>query len=215
MGSADTAFQADADQLLRLDRELHRQLLQDLLAEAVDDQRYSIFGRQAALAAVEELVVADLRRRRLVLHAGRAVAALDIGRRVRTALVADEQGIALRVIPGIGGARKDAHQAAIGVLRLASGDALRDDRRARVLADMDHLRAGIGLLVVVGDRDRVKLSDGVLALEDAARILPGDGRAGLDLRPGDLRAATAAGAALGHEVVDATLAAGVARIPVL
>ena len=48
-----------------------------------------------------------------------------------------------------------------------------------------------------------------------ARILPGDRRAGLDLRPRDLRPVAAAVAALGDEVVDAALAVGVARIPVL
>ena len=36
---ADTSFQADPQQLLRFDRELHRQLLQHLAGEAVDDQR--------------------------------------------------------------------------------------------------------------------------------------------------------------------------------
>src|SRR3712207_8148360 len=34
---------------------------------------------------------------------------------------------------------------------------------------------------------RVELAHRVVALQDAARVLPGDRRAGLDLRPGDLR----------------------------
>ena len=46
-------------------------------------------------------------------------------------------------------------------------------------------------------------------------ILPGDRRAGLDLRPRDLRVLAAAIAALGHEVVDAAFALAVAGIPVL
>ena len=83
------------------------------------------------------------------------------------------------------------------------------------LPEMDHLRAGVGLLHVVGRRDRVELADRVVALQDAARILPGDRRAGLDLRPGDLRVDADAVAALGHEVVDAALAVLVAGIPVL
>ena len=98
---------------------------------------------------------------------------------------------------------------------MAGRDALRDDRAARVLADVDHLRAGVGLLPVVGRRHRVELADRVVALQDAARVLPGDRRAGLDLRPGDLRVRAAARAALGHEVVDAALAVLVAGIPVL
>ena len=84
-----------------------------------------------------------------------------------------------------------------------------------LLPDMDHLGAGIGLLAVVGDRDRIELADRIVAFEDAARVFPGDRRAGLDLRPRDLRPRAAAGAALGDEIVDAALALGVAGIPVL
>ena len=65
--SRTAAFEADAEQLLRLDRELHRQLLEDFLAEAVDDHVHRVLGRDAALLAVEDLVLADLRRRGLVL----------------------------------------------------------------------------------------------------------------------------------------------------
>ena len=86
----------------------------------------------------------------------------------------------------------------------------------RVLrADVDHLGAGVGLLVVVDGRDRVELADRALAAQHAARILPGDGRAGLHLGPGDVRVAAAALAALGDEVVDAAAALLIARIPVL
>ena len=84
-----------------------------------------------------------------------------------------------------------------------------------LLPDVDHLRAGVGLLAVVGERHRVELADRVVALEDAARVLPGDRRARLDLGPGDLRAPAEAAAALGDEVVDAALAVLVARVPVL
>src|SRR6266571_2363611 len=68
--SADRAFevQAHADQLLRLDRELHRQLQEHLLAEAVDDHVRRVLRRQAARLAVEQLLVPNLRGRRLVLH---------------------------------------------------------------------------------------------------------------------------------------------------
>ena len=62
------AFQAHAQQLLRLDRELHRQLAEHFLAEAADDHVDGVLRRDAALAAVEDLVFADLRRGRLVLH---------------------------------------------------------------------------------------------------------------------------------------------------
>jgi len=67
---SDASFQAHAQQLLRLDGELHRQLAEDLLAEAVHDHVDRVLERDAALLAVEELVLADLRGRCLVLVNG-------------------------------------------------------------------------------------------------------------------------------------------------
>ena len=135
---------------------------------------------------------------------------------VRAALVAEQQRVALRVVAAVARALQDLHQAAVRVLALAGADALADDRASGVLADVDHLRAGVGLLEVVRQRDGVKLADAVVALQDAARVFPRDGRAGFDLRPGDLAVLATALAALGDEVVDAALAGlRVAGIPVL
>src|SRR5665213_3520392 len=98
---------------------------------------------------------------------------------------------------------------------MSGGDRLRDNGAAGVLADVDHLCAGVGLLVVRRDGDRVALAHRVVALENDARVLPGDRRTGLDLGPGDLRVHPSALAAFGHEVVDATLPRSVAGVPVL
>src|SRR4029077_941750 len=94
-------------------------------------------------------------------------------------------------------------------------DALGDDAAGGVLAEVQHLGAAVDLLVSVRDRDRVELAARIVAAQDAARIFPGDGRAGLELRPGDLGVCAAAIAALGDKVVDAALPVRVARIPVL
>ena len=64
-------------------------------------------------------------------------------------------------------------------------------------------------------RHGIKFADAVVALQDAAWIFPGDGRAGLDLRPTDLAGSAAAVPALGHEIVNPALAFLVAGIPVL
>src|SRR5690606_37167186 len=168
-----------------------------------------------ALTAVEELVVADLRRCRFVLDARRALARFDVRKRVRAAAIAYQQRIALRVVPRAFRRRHDPHEAAIRVLPVARRDALRDDRAPRVAADVDHLRPGIGLLVVVRHGHGVELADGVRAAQDAARVFPRDRGARLDLRPRDLRVGAAAFAALRHEVVDAAPAFLVAGIPVL
>src|SRR6195256_3334726 len=107
------------------------------------------------------------------------------------------------------------NEAAIGVLRNAGRDALGDDPAGGVLAEMQHLGAGIDLLVTVRNRDGIEFAARIVAAQNAARIFPGDGRAGLDLSPGDLRIVAAAIATLGDEIVDAALAFGIAGVPVL
>src|SRR3546814_5300496 len=69
--------------------------------------------------------------------------------------------------------------------------------------------------MIVGDRHRVEFADAVVAVEHAARIFPGDRATGLDLRPRYLAALALTQRALGHEIIDAALALGVAGVPVL
>src|SRR6266566_4035210 len=212
---ANASLQTDPEQPRGFDGELHRQLLEHFLAEAVDDHRHRVFGREPALAQVEDLILTDLRRGRFVLHDRRAVAHVDVREGVRPALVADEHRVTLRVVPRALGTLHDFYEPAIGVLPAARRNSFRHDRRARVLAEVNHLRAGIGLLLVARYRDRVELTDRVVALENAAGILPRDRRPGFDLGPGDLRVATGTLAALRDEVVDPAFSFVVARIPVL
>src|SRR5262249_895993 len=124
--SPHASFEADAEQLLRLDRKLHRQLAEDLFAEAVDDHIDGILGREAGLPAVEDLVLANLRGRGLVLDPCGAVLDLEIREGVRAALVADQQRVALRVVARAAGAFRDLHQPAIRVLSMPGRDAFRD-----------------------------------------------------------------------------------------
>src|SRR5579863_6755118 len=70
---SDTSFQADSQQLLGFHRELHWQLAKHFLTETVHDHRHRIFCGDAALPAVENLVFADLRSGRLMLHLRRRV----------------------------------------------------------------------------------------------------------------------------------------------
>src|SRR6266851_9768149 len=95
---SDAAFQADAQQFLRLHGKLHGQLAEHTLAEAVHDHRYSIFCLQPALSQVEELVVADFRGGSLMLHARGGVPHLDVGEGVGAALIANQKRVALRVV---------------------------------------------------------------------------------------------------------------------
>src|SRR5262249_24398568 len=152
------------------------------------------------LAAVEDLVLADLGGGCLMFDLGGGVADFEIGERVGAALIAQQQRIALRVVARSLGGLQDLDAAAIGVLPVAGRDALADDRGSGVLPDVYHLGAGVGLLPIIGQSDGVELADRVVADQQAARVLPGDRAAGLDLRPGDLGVHAAAGASLGDEV---------------
>src|SRR5436190_5821681 len=153
MSLADAAFQTDAEELLRFHGELHRQLTEDLPAESADDQVHGVLGREAALAAIEDLVLVDLRGGRLVLHSRRRVLDLQVRECVGAALITDEQRVALRVVARAVCLLADLHHAAVGVLAVPRRDPLRDNRALRVPADVDHLGAGVGLLPVVGRRD--------------------------------------------------------------
>src|SRR4030088_3445267 len=51
---SNRSLQRNRDQLLRLDRELHRQLLEHILDEAVDHEADRLFLRQPALHAIEK-----------------------------------------------------------------------------------------------------------------------------------------------------------------
>src|SRR3989440_726102 len=172
---ADAVFELHPKKALSLDSELHRQLAEHVLAEAVDDERDGVLLRDAALLQVKELLLADARGGGLVLDARRVVHHLDVRKSVRAAVAADEHRVALRVVARALRARENLDESAVGVVRAARGDSLRDDCRARVLPDVNHLRAGVGLLRVVRQSDRVECEYSSVALKDARRVLPSDG----------------------------------------
>src|SRR6266568_5005954 len=121
--SSDAAFQRDRNQLLRLDREFHRQLLQHVLDEAIDDKADGFFLAQSALHAVEQHVLGYFRGGRLMLEQRRGILRLDIGHGMSAASVADQERIAGREVACAGSFPVCGNEAAIGVLRDAGGDA--------------------------------------------------------------------------------------------
>src|SRR5689334_5790728 len=96
--SADASFECYSQQLLRFQRELHRQLLEYFLAEAADNHAHRLLRAEAALLQIEDLVFTDLRRRRFVLDDRAVVRDLDVRERVRAAAIADEHRVALGVV---------------------------------------------------------------------------------------------------------------------
>ena len=94
------------------------------------------------------------------------------------------------------------HQPPIAILAMTGRDALGYDRTFRILTQMDHLRTRIGLLVIIGYGNRVKLTYRVITRQDTARIFPSDSRTGLYLRPRDLATLTLAQTSFRHKVID-------------
>ena len=99
-------------------------------------------------------------------------------------------------------------------MALACRNTLANYSRLGIATKVYHFGTRVGLLVVVGEGYAVKLADAVVALEDAAGVLPSNGAAGLHLGPANLGVGLA-DSALGYKIVHATLALGIARVPVL
>ena len=123
-----------------------------------------------------------------------------------TALIAEHQRIALRIIASPRRTLEDLNGATIGILAMPSGNTLGDDRAAGVFADMNHFGAGIGLLVVVGQGHRIKFTDRIVPLQNTTGIFPGDGRSGFHLCPGNFGINAQTFPAFGHEIIDSAFA---------
>ena len=107
----------------------------------------------AALLAIEQAFFGNTGGGGFVFHQGVVARGIDVREGVGTAVGADEQRVALRVVVGAGCGRGHAHQAAVAVLGVSGADAFGNDAALGVAAQMDHLGAGVGLLEVVADRD--------------------------------------------------------------
>ena len=92
------AFQRHAEQLLCFYGELHRQLVQYLFGIAVHDEADGLFCGYASLVAVEELLFADLACCGFMLHYGGVVVDVHIRECVCSAVAAEQQGVARRVV---------------------------------------------------------------------------------------------------------------------
>ncbi len=149
------------------DGELHRKFVHYLFGVAVDDESDGIFDANTPLPAVEELVVADLGGGGLVLDGSRGIGDDHIREGVCAASVAEKQGVALAVVAGIVGVDTHLDESAVGVLAVSGGYTFRNNTRARVTADMDHLGTRVRWLVIIGDGHRVEFGRGVVASQDA------------------------------------------------
>src|SRR5690606_19665798 len=96
---------------------------------------------------------------------------------------------------------RDVNLAAIGGAALANGDGFRDDVGRRVVGGVDHFRAGVLVLSVVGERDGDDFAAGAFTFEDDAGIFHREAAADVAVDPLDL-GVLVRDAAFGDEIED-------------
>ena len=77
---------------------------------------------------------------------------------MRTAFISQQQRVTLAIITGIIRFLSHTYQPTIGVLTMPGGDTFTYNRTAGILAQMNHLRPGICLLIVVRYSYRIEFS---------------------------------------------------------
>ena len=150
-----------------------------------------------------------------MLHNSALVLTLYIREGMSAAFVAKQKAVALRMVSGILRSRHNLYQTPVTVLAVTCRDTLAYNAAAGILANMNHLCSGIGLLIVVCYSHRVELGEGVVSLKYCTRIFPGNGRTCLHLSPEEFGVLSLAYSSLGYKVIYAASALFVARIPVL
>src|SRR6185436_16062310 len=141
--SANRAFHLELDQPVHLNGVLERELLGDRLDEAGDDHRRRLVLGNPAAHQIEELLVADLRDRRLVTDVDLVLVDLDVRVGVGARVLVEDQRVAhdlrLRALRALRNLEEAAIAGAPAVLR----DRLRRDHGRGVLRDVDDLAARI------------------------------------------------------------------------
>ena len=100
-----------------------------------------------------------------------------------TAFISQQERVTLAIITGIIRFLGHTYQPTIGVLTMSGGDTFTYNRTAGVLAQMNHFRSGISLLIVVRYSYGIEFSGRVIARQNTGRVFPSDGRTGFHLCP--------------------------------
>ena len=140
-----------------------------------------------------------------MLNLTRRVLNIEVRIGMRPALVSQKERITLGIVAGILRRRKNLNAPPIGILSLSRRNPLRDNRTLCILSDVDHFRAGIRLLPVVGNRHRVEFTTRILPLKNATGIFPRDRRTGFDLCPCNAGVLPFASPPLGHKIENTAL----------
>src|SRR5438552_3662860 len=150
---SDRAFHLELDQALELNRVLHWKLPNEIVDEPVHAQTHRLRLAQAALLHVKNLFGAHLADAGFVLH-GVAGATHSDGRiSVGARGGINEQRVVFGVVLAVLEMLRLVHEPPISGATGADRDRFRNDVRGRFISGVNHLRAGVLMLAVVGERD--------------------------------------------------------------
>ena len=150
-----------------------------------------------------------------MLHNRRFIMDIHIRESMRTALITQQQRVALTIVTRIIRLLSYTHQATVRVLTMSGRNTFADNRTASILTQMNHLRARIRLLVVIRHRHTIEFSRRVISRQNTGRVFPRNSRTCLHLCPGEFTVRTFAVTTFRNEVIDTAFAFGITRIPVL
>ena len=95
------------------------------------------------------------------------------------------------------------------------GDTFRNDPAPGIVTDMDHLCTGICLLIIIGNRYRIKLTYRTVSFQDSAGIFPGNSRTGLYLSPDQTGIFAPADSSFSNEIINSAFSILIPGIPIL
>src|SRR6266446_1173902 len=151
---SDRAFHLELDQALQLNRVFHRKLADEIVDESVHAQAHRLRFAQAALLHIKDLFGADLADAGFVLHGVAGAANGDRRISVGAAGGVNEQCVALGVVLAMLQMLRNVDKSAIRGATGSNGDRFRNDVRSRLIGGVNHFRAGVLVLTVIGESDR-------------------------------------------------------------
>ncbi len=170
---SDRAFHLQLDQTLELDAIFHRELAHEIVNEAVHTQAHCLRFGEAALLHVENLFRADLADTGFVLNGIACATHGDSRIRVRSRRRVDEKRVALGVVFTMLEMLRHVDQSAVSCPTFADGDRFGNDVAGRFISSVNHLRAGILVLPIVGERDGKNFAARFSTFHDHPRIFHG------------------------------------------
>src|ERR1039458_2926420 len=199
--SPDGPLHGERQQPVELHRVLHRQLLDEGLEEAVDDERGRLHLVDAPGLEVEDLVLAHLGHAGLVAERDVRVLDVHVGVGVAPGLLVEEQGVAADVGLHVGRLGQDPDVAAVGGAPGPLGDGAADHVARRVGGHVDALAARVLVLTIASEGGGEGLPVGPLAHQVDRGIFHRHLGAQIPVNPLDGRVFLGDGA-LGDQVVD-------------